>query len=200
MTVDGGKMSKSLGNGYTLDDLEARGNDPMHLRYLALLTSYRSVLNFTWDSLTAAKKAYQNITAALLKHKNAADKTDKAIIAELLNEFSGAINDDLNTPRALAVVNKAVKMVPSKDIYDLVTVKFDSVLSLQFDAAVTAAEKDDNLRAGEEIPPHITELAEQRQTAKSAKDYAAADKLRAEIEGQGFQIIDNSSGYEIKPK
>jgi cysteinyl-tRNA synthetase len=183
MTVDGGKMSKSLGNGYILDDLITRGFNPMHLRYLMLLTTYRSVLNFTFDSLAAAKTAYQNIVSALKNHKNAPEHIDTL---ELLNEFTEAINDDLNTPKAIAVLNKAVKLPASNDIYKLVTEKFDAVLSLSLDLSV-------NQKI--EIPEHISKLAEKRLTAKKNKDFELADKLRKEIETAGYQIMDNKDGY-----
>jgi cysteinyl-tRNA synthetase len=117
-----------------------------------------------------------------------------------LNEFRNAINDDLNTPKALAALNKAVKMPLSADIYRLVTEKFDSVLSLSLEHAVieqTATEKKTAVNKAV-IPNEIIALAEKRLTAKREKDFATADKLRTEIAEHGYQITDTANGYEIK--
>jgi cysteinyl-tRNA synthetase len=191
MTIDGGKMSKSLGNIYTLDDLARRGFSPMHFRYLTLQSNYRTVMNFTWEALTGAKAAYTGITARLQKHKTAKNKTDTG---GLLSEFAAALNDDLNTPAALAVLNKAVKMPPSADIYKLVTEKFDAVLSLDLAAAQP---KDPKQTVS--IPAEITELAKKRAAAKKERNFAAADSLRAQIEKMGYRITDTPAGHEITP-
>jgi cysteinyl-tRNA synthetase len=191
MTVDNGKMSKSVGNVYTLADLISRGFEPMHFRYLTLLTTYRSVLNFSFDALTAAKTAYRHTVSALKRHRNSTEKTPKKTIDELTAEFAGAINDDLNTPRVLAAVNKALKLPASNDIFRLITTKFDAVLSLSL--AEAAAE------TGVEIPDEIAALAEKRAAAKRSKDFASADKLRNKIETAGFTVTDSKDGYKIEP-
>jgi cysteinyl-tRNA synthetase len=192
MTIDGGKMSKSLGNVYTLNDLAKKGFSPMHFRYLALQSNYRTVMNFTFGALDGAKTAYGNIIARLRKHKHGERKTDTT---ELLTEFTNALNDDLNTTRALAVLNKAVKMPPSADIYKLVTEKFDLVLSLDL-----SAEGEKCAAPVPAVPTEIIELADKRAEAKKHRDFSAADKYRAEIEQKGYRIIDTPNGCEIKAK
>jgi cysteinyl-tRNA synthetase len=197
MTIDGGKMSKSIGNVYLLSDLEEKGFSPMHFRYLVLQTNYRTVMNFTFDALLSAKTAYINIVAGLAKHKNAAQKTDAAELAELLTEFSAGINNDLNTPRALAVLNKAIKMKPSADIYKLITQKFDAVLSLSLkEAATEFLTQTANTVI---IPKKISDLANKRQAAKLKKDYRTADLLRDEILKAGYTITDTKNGFTCSP-
>lgn len=189
MTIDGGKMSKSLGNVYTLDDLVAKGYDPMHLRLLLLQTIYRSVLNFTFTALDAARENYRNIVTALRRHRNATAKTNKKILDDLRQAFADAMNNDLNTPVALAVLHQALKQPDSPDIYDLVTQEFDQVLSLSLDAAASATV--------DAIPDAITALAEQRLAAKKQRDWQTADALRNQITAAGYQINDTADGYTI---
>ena len=156
MKIDGGKMSKSLGNVYTMDDIINKGYDPMHLRLLFLQTTYRTVLNFTFEALDAARENYRNIVTALRRHRTNTTPTDKKVIADLRQAFTDAINNDLNTPVALAVLHQALKQSTSHDIYDLVTQEFDQVLSLSLDTAASTAP------IVATIPAEITALAEQR--------------------------------------
>lgn len=191
MKIDGGKMSKSLGNVYTMDDIINKGYDPMHLRLLFLQTTYRTVLNFTFEALDAARENYRNIVNALRRHRTATAKTNADIITYMRQKFTDAVNNDLNTPVALAVLHQALKQSDSQDIYNLVTKEFDQVLSLSLDAAASAE------LPVSEIPNEIVALAEQRLAAKKARDWATADKLRTEITAAGYQINDTPNGYTI---
>ena len=191
MKIDGGKMSKSLGNVYSLQDIIDKGYDPMHLRLLFLQTTYRTVLNFTFSALDAARENYRNIISALCRHRTAIAKTDKKIIADLRRNFTDALNNDLNTPVALAILHKALKQPDSQDIYNLVTEEFDQVLSLSLATAASVATES------EIIPDAITALAEQRLVAKQQRDWATADQLRAEIIKAGYQINDTPTGYTL---
>ena len=96
LLVDGGKMSKSLGNCYTLEDLEKRGYQPLCFRYFALNAHYRSKLNFTFEGLDAAKKALGNLLAAVRCHKDADGEVEDSVLDGFRSEFIEAINDDLN--------------------------------------------------------------------------------------------------------
>lgn len=191
MKIDGGKMSKSLGNVYSLQDIIDKGYDPMHLRLLFLQTTYRTVLNFTFDALDAARENYRNIVNALRRHRTATAKTDPKVIADLRQSFTDAISNDLNTPVALAVLHQTLKQPDSADIYRLVTEEFDQVLSLSL---ATAANTEVQT---ETIPDEITKLAEQRLAAKKARDWATADQLRAAITAAGYQINDTPTSYTL---
>lgn len=190
MTIDGGKMSKSLGNVYSLDDLIAKGYEPMHVRLLMLQTIYRSVLNFTFTALSSARENYRNIVTALRRHRDASATTNPQTLQELRQAFIDAINNDLNTPVALAVLHQALKQPESHDIYELITTEFDQVLSLSLDTAV-------NTNSTVAIPDTITALAEQRLQAKQQRDWATADALRNKITAEGYQINDTVDGYTI---
>ena len=198
MTVNGGKMSKSLGNAYTLTQLEERGFSPVVFRYFVLLASYRSILNFTFEALTAAQNAYNNLIPGLIKHRDASDenKASKTILDNYWQEFKNAVTDDLNTPKAIAVIWNALKEKPSKQIYDLI-IKMDKTLSLDFAKAVDEQTKQ---TSSVKIPSEVTTLAESRIKAKQQKDWVAADKLRASIGELGWEVTDTKDGYVLNKK
>jgi len=186
MMVDGGKMGKSLGNAYTLADLQARGYEPLVFRYFVLLATYRSILNFTWEGLDSAKTALGNLRSALLKHKNGTTKVD---CTKYLHDFKSAILDDLNTPKAIAVLWQMTKEPASKDVFTA-ALEMDKVLSLDLCKEL----------AHVEIPKEIKELAEKRLEAKKNKDWQAADEIREQIMQLGFEIMDTKDGYVLKSR
>ncbi|HIW55981.1 MAG TPA: cysteine--tRNA ligase, partial [Firmicutes bacterium] len=132
MLVDGGKMSKSLGNTYTVDDLAAKGYTPMEFRYMCLNVQYRQKLNFTWEAMAAAKTAYERLSALLYRHKTAPAPENRPEIEKYLGEFHEAINDDLNVPMAMGVLWKMLRLPAGKDVYDAALV-MDKVFALDFD-------------------------------------------------------------------
>ena len=190
MLVDNGKMSKSLGNTYTISDLEKRGYSAMDFRYFCLNAHYRKKLNFTFDGMDGAKVSYARLLGALYQHKTSSAKTDESVIKAYKDEFVEAINDDLNVPRALGILWKAVKEPKSRDIYEL-ALDFDKVLGLSLDQA--KPEEQPKVDA----PAEVVELAEQRVNAKKEKNYALADELRAKIAALGYQVVDTKEGYTL---
>lgn len=193
MLVDNGKMSKSLGNTYRIAQLEEKGYPPMVFRYFCLNAHYRKKLNFTFDGMDAAKTSYTRLMRALKAHKVADATTASEIINNYIGEFNDAINDDINIPMALGVLWKMLKEPFSKDIYGA-ALKMDEVLGLSMDKVDEFKLDDDTA----EIPPEIRALADERLKAKSEKNWARADELRAEIEKIGFSVKDTKGGYEIK--
>lgn len=193
MLVDNGKMSKSLGNTYRIAQLEEKGYPPMVFRYFCLNAHYRKKLNFTFDGMDAAKTSYTRLMRALKAHKVADATTASEIINNYIGEFNDAINDDINIPMALGVLWKMLKEPFSKDIYGA-ALKMDEVLGLSMDKVDEFKLDDDTA----EIPPEISALADERLKAKSEKNWARADELRAEIEKLGFSVKDTKGGYEIK--
>ncbi|HEY8443358.1 MAG TPA: cysteine--tRNA ligase [Clostridia bacterium] len=193
MMVDNGKMSKSLGNTYTVSDLEKRGFEPMDFRYFCLNTHYRKKLNFTFEGLEGAKIARKRLIEQLISHKNA-DETN-ADLKKYYQEFDEAVNDDLNIPLALGVLWTALKEPKSKAVYEF-ALYADQVLGLKLKETT----KQEQEPVQEQIPQEIEELAKQRMDAKKAKDYAKADELRNIINSKGYNIIDTPQGYKISKK
>lgn len=193
MLVDGGKMSKSLGNTYTISDLEDKGYSPMVFRYFCLNTHYRKKLNFTFNAMDFSKTSYQRLKEQLLAHKASSVKTDKSITDGYMEKFKNAIEDDLNIPLSLGILWSMLKEKKSNDIY-LTALKFDKVLGLNLDV------EDIKESPKQDIPNEIIDLAEKRKAAKVEKNFSLADSLRAEIDSLGYSIIDKPFGYEIVKK
>ena len=189
MQVDGRKMSKSLGNTYTLDELAEKGYSPMDFRYFCLNTHYRKKLNFTFDGMDAAKTAYSRLLALLKACAESDAKTDSAIIKNFLKEFSDAVNDDLNIPLGMGALWTLLKNPPSKDIY-AAALEADKVLGLSLDKCTDKKE--------ENIPAEIKELAEKRFAARKNKNWAESDALRNELTAKGWSVLDAKDGYTLK--
>ena len=193
MLVDGGKMSKSLGNTYTIAQLEEMGYSPLAFRYFCLNTHYRKKLNFTFEGLKAAQVAYERLLNALYEHKVSPAATDPAIIDKYRAEFTDAINDDINVPLALGVVWTMLKEAPSKDIYAL-ALDFDKVLGLSLDKAKPAE------KPAIEVPDDIKAIADERFEARKAKNWAESDRLRDVLAQKGYAVLDSKDGYRLEKK
>ena len=182
LQIDGGKMSKSLGNLYTIADLEKKGYSAEDFRFFYFMAHYSKQQNFTFDALDMSKNTLKSIKNLEKEHKNGSAKIDTT---EYQNEFLESINDDLNMPKAIACVQKMLKEERSVDVYNAF-VKFNQVLGLNLDE--------------EDIPAQIKELAEKRWQAKLNRDWATADTLRGELDQMGYTIKDSKEGYEIIKK
>jgi cysteinyl-tRNA synthetase len=186
LMVDGRKMSKSLNNFYTVDDVEKKGFDPLALRYLYLGAHYRDPLNFTWDSLEASQNALEKLRnqIASLKTQNnrtVLSKEKENKVEEFRNQFMEAAGDDLNTPKALAVVWDMLKSnIPSEDKYDL-AMGFDEILGLKLGEAKVI-----------EIPENVKSMMIEREKLRSEGKYEDADKIRTQIKELGFEVKDKT--------
>lgn len=186
-----GKMSKSLGNIYTLSDLKKENFLPIHYRYLCLQTHYRKPLEFSFESLTASKNAYEKIERKIIrlrKEKNPGN-TD---VSQFKEEFFGTINDDLNLPQALEVFWRVMEEANMESKTRLYTLEhFDSVLGLGV---------KDMKEKKIVIPKDVTDLLAKRQEARKNKDFEEADKIRDKIKDRGFVIEDLSKdGPSLRP-
>ena len=192
MLVNNGKMSKSLGNTYRISDLEERGYKALDFRYFCLNTHYRKKLNFTFEGLDAAKAAYARLLAQVYKHKTAKASDDTALAEKYLEQFRQAIDDDLNVPLALGILWTMMKETPAKELYTA-ALEFDKVLGLDLDKAEAPKEEEQKTEA----PQEVIALCEERKAAKAAKDWAKADKLRADIAAMGYTVVDTKDGYKV---
>jgi len=183
------KMSKSKGNIITLSTVEEQGFSPLDYRYYCLNAHYRKQLTFSWEALTAAKNARERIKEKIQElKKNKTTKTNSSKIKKYKEQFLTAINDDLNTPEALAILWAVLKdpSLSSKEMLTLIK-DFDNVLALD----LTKEEKIS-------VPAAIIKLAKERQKYREQKNFTKADELRKEIETRGYLIEDQEKGYRIK--
>ena len=198
LLVDGGKMSKSLGNVYTISELQEKGIEPLAYKLFCFSSHYRNKLNFTFDGVKAANVALNRLRNGYLAHLNGNDDVTDGVINDYETRFHKAINDDLNMPVAVCVLWEAVRNEnKSKKLADLI-LKFDKVLGLDLENSEKYLKNDKEI---EEIPEEIVKLAEERRKARANKDFAMSDKLRDEIDAKGYAIKDVKGGeYEIKRK
>ena len=187
LQINGGKMSKSLNNLYTLKDLEDRGYSPLEYRMFNFSSIYRKKINFTFEAMDSAKIALKRLRDGYQRHFNGKDKVETEVIEKFKEDFLNAINDDLNMPQAMSVVWNAIKYEKkSKEIADLL-LDFDRVLGLEIG----------KLEQEEELPKEILELVEKRKKAREEKDWKLSDNLRDEIIKLGYNIKDTKDGMEI---
>jgi cysteinyl-tRNA synthetase len=207
LMVDGGKMSKSLSNLYTLDDLKHRGFTAGEVRYVLLSGHYHQPLNFTLHSLDAARAALQKL-AKFEKALREAAKGSAAPSHETLvkdgspGPFQAAwdsLLDNLNVPGAQGVV---FSVLNKTKVADLTAADAKSTWQgLHFILDALGIELPP-VKADEvvEAPDEIKALAEQRWTAKQARDFRTADELRKQIELAGWIVKDSKEGYVLMPK
>ncbi len=189
LLIDGGKMSKSLGNVYTLNDLKAKGIDALSYRYFTYSSHYRNKLNFTWDAIKSAKNSLNKLRDMIALHKGVNKKIDKNIISKYEEQFLDAINDDMNMPVAISIVWEIAKeKEKSNDFYELIK-KFDSVLSLDLDK---------NDKEDINIPEGIKLILNERKDARKNKNFAKSDELRDKLKELGYIVKDTKDGQIIE--
>lgn len=196
LLVDNGKMSKSLGNTYTISDLAAKGYSPLAYRYFCLNGNYRNKLNFTWDAMDAAQTSLNRLYEAVGKHKDADGKLPEGTLDEWKKEFTEAVSDDLNVPLGLGVLWKALRNPQkSREVYEF-SLFADSILGLSI--AENACKANEDAPADEEdFAPEILALVEERTDAKKRKDYKTADEIRDKLKSMGITLIDTKEGVKI---
>src|SRR3989338_604153 len=187
------KMSKS-GDGFlTLSLLEEKGFDPLDYRYFCLGTHYRMPLTFTYEALEGAKNARKRLFEKFLELKRLNDKDrkiteNKKEQEKCFNQFTAQVNDDLNTPQALATMWDMLKdeKLSSKDKEVLLLI-FDRIFGLNLGSIKE-----------EKVPAEVMKLAQERDEARKNKDWKKSDELREKIAKLGFMVGDTKEGFEVK--
>ena len=196
--VNGERMSKSQGNLYTVYDLEKEGYDVLALRYLYLQTHYRQEMNFTFNALDAAQNAYKKLVLDISRWEEPSESQGKmpaSIFEDFEKRFLDALNDDLNTSQALAVMWEVVKsQYPSGPKMRLLF-KMDRVLGLNLQ------EMSLLIRNAQQIlPGHIQQLVEERQHLRKQRKFNAADQIRSKLEKLGYELEDTKKGPRVTKK
>ncbi len=208
-----GKMSKSKGEFLTLSLLKDKGFSPMAYRYYLLLASYRSQINFSFELLESAQNGYNNLlkkVSNIIAATDAYDLTDANTNANAnadadtakiwTDKMIDCLNNDLATPEAIVVLQDALKDANISNSAKLSIVDFaDNVLGLRL--IENAKKIAENSTDTGDIPADILQMIDARKAAKAARDFASADKIRADIKTKGFEIIDNPDGtFSVKKK
>ena len=194
LQVDGGKMSKSLGNTYTIEQLTQKGIEPLAYKLFCFTAHYRTKLNFTFETALATQKALMRLREGFVRQQNGTEEIEKQKIQEYENKFLETINDDLNMPAAMGLVWELVRYPKqSKQIADLL-LKFDEVLGLDLINSEKYLEKAKEV----EVPEEIQNLLEQRKKAREEKNWALSDELRDMLKDKGYMVKDTKEGMSIE--
>ncbi len=196
LLVEGKKMSKSLGNFFKLRDLTGKGYGGREIRYLLISAHYRETFNFTLDGLDGARVALGRLDECLGKLQELAGATKAAPDSRLLNDFTAALDDDLNVASAWGTVFEWVRETNR-------LLAANQLSATQAASALAAWEQLDAVlglgRKGEvEAPPEVQALLEERQAARKAKDFKRSDAVRDELKLKGWLIEDTAKGPRLK--
>ena len=193
LNTTSGKMSKSSGEFLTLSLLEEKGYSPMVYRFFCLQSHYRKSLVFSYENLDNAKTAYEKLLAKIAQLSENGE-VDKAAFAEQKANFVRALDNDLNTSLAVTAVYDVLK-APTNDATKLALLRdFDTVLQLNLAEGAKAfwKESTEEAPADDELTRRIEERIAARRAAKAAKNYAEADRIRAELAAEGVTLIDTT--------
>ena len=191
LLINGGKMSKSLGNVYLLKDIINKGYNPLTYKLFSYSSHYRNKLNFTWEGMDAAEKSLERLKNGYKLHLNGTEIVEDKVVNQYEERFHKAINDDLNMPLAMGVVWEVIRNEKKSPKFAELLLKFDTVMGLKID------EEDSKQN---DIPEEVMSLIEERRIARENKDWAASDRLRDLINDKGYNIKDTKDGMEITKK
>ena len=182
-------MSKSVGNVITLQTLQDESISPIAYRYWLLTAHYRTPINFSFEAVRGAQNALIRLMATVSDLRG---QTDVGTPSEAyIERFMTYINDDLDTPQAVALTWELIKDTDVLDADKLSTLlEFDLVLGLGLVNVPGAV-------ANEDIPEEISALVDAREQARKEKDWTKSDALRAEIETRGYAIKDTDKGVRV---
>ena len=189
LQIDGGKMSKSLINLYTIKDLEEKGYEPLVYRMFNFTSNYRAQINFTFEAMDAAKVALNRLREGYLKHAEGQEDVEDSIIKEYEERFLEAINDDLNMPVAMSVVWDVIKNPKKSKKLQNLLLKFDEVLGLD----LKNYQKQENV-----LPEEIENLVQERNEARKNKNWAESDRIRDLLTEKGYIVKDSKEGTIVE--
>jgi len=194
LQIDNGKMSKSLGNTYTLDNLIEKGIEPLAYKLFCFSSHYTKKLNFTWEGAKAAQTSLERLRAGVVAHLEGTEKIDPEVIQEYKSKFKGAISDDLNITSAMGIVWEVVRHEKkSRDFWNLL-MDFDQVLGLDLKHVTRESLKKEE----QELPDEIKAIVEQRKQARANKDWTLSDKLRDMLQEKGYTVKDSKEGMTVE--
>lgn len=195
----GEKMSKSNGEFLGMEAIRSRGFDPMAYKYLVLLSHFQAQLAFSWEGLESASNGYKNIVKKLAALLSETDRgaVDKAVYDTWHDKMLSTISDNMKTAETLVIVQDLLKSSDINSATKIALFEFvDRLLGLQF---IDRANKLNSLES-EIAPAEVQALADARIAAKSEKNWALADDLRAQIDAAGWSVVDTKEGAKLVKK
>lgn len=189
LQVNGGKMSKSLNNLYTLSDLQEKGYEPLVYRMFNFTSTYRAQINFTFEAMDSAKTALGRLRDGYLKHKAGTEDVSDDEIQSYKERFLEAINDDLNMPVAMSIVWEVVKQPKKSKKYQELLLDFDRVLGFNLKDYV----KEENA-----LPEDVQKLVNERNNARANKNWVESDRIRDILVSMGYTVKDSKEGTIVE--
>jgi cysteinyl-tRNA synthetase len=186
LLLSGARMAKSAGNFFRITELEEQGHDPLAFRYLALQAKYRTKLNFSPEGLAGADRALRQLRERVAAWTGGEDGPR----GDFAERFREAIADDLDLPRAMALISELVRSDVAPGAKAALLLEFDRVLGLDLARGGGDGEA--------ELPEGAAALLEQREKARAARDFATSDRLRAELAELGVAVTDSPEGQRWK--
>jgi cysteinyl-tRNA synthetase len=189
LIITGGKkMAKSEGNFLILDNVFVKaGINPLVYRFAAFQTHYRKPMEYSDESVQAARNGLLHLQNQVRQLAGAAADPDHLINPEHKSKFLEAVNDDLNMPRALAAVQELLKSNIGDDQKYTTILDFDRILGLDLD----------QVNKPQELPSEVKKLVDARQKAREDKEWEASDRLRDEIQALSYMVHDTPDGMKI---
>ena len=194
LQVDGGKMSKSLGNVYTISQLQEKGIEPLAYKLFCYTAHYRTKLNFTFEGASSSQKALNRLRESYIKHKNGNEEISDEEINAYKAKFLDAINDDLNMPLAMSIVWEIARNEKKSTKLSNLLDEFDKVLGLDLSNSEKYIKEQENI----EVPEEVLELVEERKKAREEKNWSLSDELRDKIKDKGYIVKDTKEGMTIE--
>jgi cysteinyl-tRNA synthetase len=190
LQTDGQKMAKSAKNIYRVVDLAEAGVDPLAFRLLCFGTRYRSEMDFVWEALQGANERLRTLRQRMVEWTTSERPSTRSEEAEAFDRrFREALDNDLDLPAALVVLNEVVtSALPEGERFALLS-SWDGVLGLDLERLA---------REDEPLPPEVIDLVRRRDEARAKKDYAASDSLRAELIALGYEVMDSADGTKVR--
>lgn len=189
LVLPGKRMGKSEGNSITLQDVTEKGISPLAFRYLVLQAHYRKQLSFTWKSLEAAADGLNGVWSLMSRLDSDPSKPDDSYT----QTFREAVNDDLNTAKALAVVQEVVHSTLDANVKVATLIEFDSVLALDLNPEAAR-------RHVVPTDPRLESMLEDYEVARKEKRFTDSDKLRKKFEEMGVTVEDTPAGSRLRKK
>ena len=192
LLADGVKMAKSAGNSFILSDIEAKGIDPLAFRYLCMTARYRTRLNFTFTSLKAAQRGLHRLKNRVWEWSSlpARESVDDEAVAEWNAKFLDRVNDNLDIPGALTVTWAMAKSRLSGQTKLAIIRESDKVLALDLESVTEQ----------NQVPASVHTTVQERAVARGRKDYTEADRIRRQLDADGYVLQDTISGARVRPK
>ena len=187
LQVNGGKMSKSLNNLYTLEELKQKGYLPEVYRMFNFSSHYKKPINFTFEAMESTKVALNRLKEGYIRNLDGTDNVDEIVLNEFENRFLDAINDDLNMPQAMSVIWDLIKYDKKSPKIAKLLIKFDLVLGLNID-------KKEEVN----LPEEILNILEERKEARKNKEWNKSDELRDKLKELGYIVKDTKDGQIVE--